>query len=137
MAPAITALAGAYIAEEYFVVHLRGDLDINTVTPLRDHLLALASSATRMIVLDLAGVTFVESSALGMFVGVSRLLRDRALSFVLANVTGRVARTVEYAALHRAMRVAFVDEPVRPWECATSAEDLLRRLGVPDRGTSG
>ncbi len=130
MASAVPAFAGAVIAEDFLVISLRGDLDIAAITPLREWLLALAERATRTIVLDVADVTFVESSALGMFVGVHKRVRERGHAFVIANSTGRMARTIELTALHRAIPVAFVETPVRPWERPISGTELLAELGL-------
>jgi anti-sigma B factor antagonist len=112
------------------VVHLRGELDFATLPPIHQTLVSVAGRAARAVVLDLEGVTFLESTAVGTFVGMHRRLREQGKRFALTNVMGRVARTLQIAALHKMMPVVVVDEPERPWEQEPSADDLLAALGI-------
>jgi anti-sigma B factor antagonist len=51
------------------VLSLIGDVDVYSVTVLREQLLALAAAGHHRIALDLAGLTFMDSSGLGVLVG--------------------------------------------------------------------
>jgi anti-sigma B factor antagonist len=66
-----------HIGEAHLVV-LHGEIDAFTAPTLRDdlHRLAEEMGATNVVV-DLAAVTFLDSSALGAFVGLFRRLRER------------------------------------------------------------
>lgn len=73
---------GPVTAVEYLgstcVITLRGDIDAFTTPGLRLDLRRLgADAAVSMLVLDLRAVTFLDSSALGAFVGALRLVRER------------------------------------------------------------
>ena len=60
------------------VVTLRGEIDAFTAPSLRDDLRHLVEeTGARTVVVDLAAVTFLDSSALGALVGVFRRLRER------------------------------------------------------------
>ena len=53
------------------IAEVTGDIDISTVSGLRERLLELADSGEPLIV-DLNGVSFIDSTGLGVLVGVSR-----------------------------------------------------------------
>lgn len=51
-----------------------GDIDIDTVSTLSEHLGHLARKNPQRLVIDLAGVSFIDSSGLGGFVRVRKAL---------------------------------------------------------------
>ena len=51
---------------------LTGDIDIHTAPQVRDCLASLQADGTTSIVVDLAGVSFLDSSALGALVAAHR-----------------------------------------------------------------
>jgi anti-sigma B factor antagonist len=55
---------------------VRGEIDVATSPQLRNELNALVASGARVITLDFAGVSFVDSSGLGVLVGTYKRLRD-------------------------------------------------------------
>jgi anti-sigma B factor antagonist len=58
------------------VVEVTGDLDMETTPQLRELLQTVADTGDRQIVIDLAGVGFMDSTALGMLVVMFKQLRD-------------------------------------------------------------
>ncbi|GAA0266424.1 hypothetical protein GCM10009527_073370 [Actinomadura nitritigenes] len=56
------------------VVTLTGEVDVATAGRLRDHLAALIARGARHLVLDFAGVAFIDSSGLSVLAGIHRLL---------------------------------------------------------------
>jgi anti-sigma B factor antagonist len=55
--------------EGYAVIRPHGELDIATVARLRDTVIATIAGGCADIVVDLTGVTFIDSSGLGVLVG--------------------------------------------------------------------
>jgi len=55
---------------------------------------AFRDAAVSTFVLDLSGVRFLTSGALGMFIHLRLQLADQQRAFVLAGATGEVARTL-------------------------------------------
>jgi anti-anti-sigma factor len=53
---------------------VRGEIDIDTVSALSEHLGQLARKNPQRLVIDLAGVTFIDSSGLGGFVRIRKAL---------------------------------------------------------------
>jgi len=58
------------------VVTVRGEIDVATSPRLRTELSALLGRGATRITLDFSGVTFVDSSGLGVLVGALKRLRD-------------------------------------------------------------
>lgn len=80
------------------VIRLAGRFDFSTHRDFRDAVdRALAAAEAREIQVDLAAVTYLDSSALGMLL----LLRDRARSghrpLALVNATGTVKQVLDIA----------------------------------------
>ncbi len=58
------------------VIVARGEIDVATSPLLRSELTSILSHAPQHVTLDLDGVTFVDSSGLGVLVGALKRLRD-------------------------------------------------------------
>lgn len=56
------------------IATVRGEIDIETVGALSDHLGNLAGKNPQRLVIDLAGVSFIDSSGLAGFVRIRRAL---------------------------------------------------------------
>jgi anti-sigma B factor antagonist len=63
------------ISGEWVVVAVSGEVDMATGPALRDNLLSVLADGTPRIVLDLSGVTFMDSSGLGALLGSQRRAR--------------------------------------------------------------
>jgi len=58
------------------VVSVDGELDPATAPQLADELVALAGAGARSVTVDLAGLTFIDSTGLSVLIDGLRLLRD-------------------------------------------------------------
>jgi len=82
------------------IVTLHGEVDAFTAPALRLELERLIESATvSTFVIDLAAVTFLDSSALGAFVGALRLLRERGATLRIVEPQGAAARIFAHTGL--------------------------------------
>ena len=82
------------------VLSLTGELDLYTAPALREALQGAVERSPKRLVVDLAGVTFIDSTALGALVEArSRLARDDA--FALAAPGLEVRRALEVSGLDR------------------------------------
>ena len=82
------------------VLSLTGELDLYTAPALREALRGAVERSPKRLVVDLAGVTFIDSTALGALVEArSRLARDDA--FALAAPGLEVRRALEVSGLDR------------------------------------
>jgi anti-sigma B factor antagonist len=82
------------------VVHLVGELDLDNAPEVRTVLLELASEQPERLVIDLAEVDFVDSTALGVLIEARTTLVNRQ-SFLLAS-PGRET--------HRALKISGLDQ---------------------------
>jgi anti-sigma B factor antagonist len=88
-----------------FVVAAGGELDLYTSERLRDRLADVLESGGRRILVDLTGVAFMDSTALGVLVDAARALRSSGGQMVLVADDPRVTRLIEITGLQRVFRV--------------------------------
>ena len=86
--------------DERAVLLISGSVDLDS----REKLLAagresLGRDDVDGLILDLAGVSFMDSTGIGAFVELSRDAEDREASFAIRNPSARVQRLVELVGL--------------------------------------
>lgn len=69
------------------VVALSGILDLGTVNKLRMSLDELMSGGAKSIIMDMAGVQFVDSSGIGFIARMQRKLQDQGCSLAMRNLS--------------------------------------------------
>ena len=86
-----------------------GELDVATAPALRDALRRAAATGCSLVVVDLSGVTFVDSTVLGVLVEVHRALApERGLRLVGA--TGLPLRALQLTGLDTVLDLRPPDE---------------------------
>lgn len=95
------------------VLEVHGDLDMATVPQLRDGLQRLVDAGDRQVVVDMAGVGFMDSSGLGTLVVMFRSLRD---------VGGRLCLAAVRPAVHSILRITSVDRVIDVYDNVQAAE---------------
>jgi anti-sigma B factor antagonist len=90
---------------ECTVVQVAGDLDMATSPQLRDGLQRLLADGTRNVVVDMAGVGFMDSSAIGALVVMFRAFRDGGGRLCLAAVQPQVRSILAVTSVDRAIDV--------------------------------
>jgi len=92
------------------VIRLVGELDLYNAPTLRQELLAAGAEAPDRVVIDLAEVDFVDSTALGVLIEARSTLPDRR-AFALAAPGVETRRALEISGLDRHLGVyATVEE---------------------------
>jgi anti-sigma B factor antagonist len=81
------------------VVSPIGEFDIATATELRTHLCRVLNRWQRPVVVDLGGVTFMDSSGLGALLAGYRRATQLGCEFVLAAPAPQVAKVLEMTAM--------------------------------------
>lgn len=92
------------IPTERAVVVLAGELDLADAPAVSAQLQAAADARGRVVV-DMRGVTFIDSTAIGALVGVQRSLGERGGMIVLRNPSHAVVRLLELTALDRLFEI--------------------------------
>ena len=83
------------------VLGAAGELDVNTAPELREQLARLIGEDSGTITVDLAAVTFVDSTALSVLVSALKRLRQAGGDLQLASPTPSVRRVFEITGLTR------------------------------------
>ena len=89
-----------------FVVAAGGELDLHTAERLREQLADALELGGRRILVDLTGVCFMDSTALGVLVDAAKVLRSSGGQMVLVADDPRVTRVIEITGLGGVFRIA-------------------------------
>lgn len=81
------------------VARLSGDIDFATVPTIRDAIDKAIRNGCTSVVLDLAGVKYADSSALGLLVWIDKRLQPHGGKLVLAGADRNVSRVLELSGL--------------------------------------
>ena len=80
-----------------------GEIDLASSPELRDELQGLLDAGVRSLVIDLSAVSFIDSSGLGVLVGVLKRMDDETGSGAnlrICGLTGPVRKVFEITGLH-------------------------------------
>jgi anti-sigma B factor antagonist len=96
---------------EWTAVVVAGEVDIASCTPLRQAFIDLASNgrAVKSVVVDMAAVTFIDSTGLGILVGATQRFRSLGRDLVLRTPSERVREVLSLSGLDNFLSV----EPTR------------------------
>ena len=86
-------------ADNIPVIHLKGEIDLHTCGGFRDTLRDLIDENRHDIVIDLAGVPYLDSAALGVLVDAVRRVREFEGGIFLVATTPFVRRAFEITRL--------------------------------------
>jgi anti-sigma B factor antagonist len=102
-------------------VEVLGEIDMDTVPMLEDFLREVVDAGARHVVLDFAGVTFLDSSGLILLVELLDRLRARGGRLCLARVREPVRIVLLLSALDKVLDV---------YETVEAAEDEMPAVAV-------
>lgn len=107
-------IRGREVGADLVVIELREDsLDAANVRAFKDTFVSLTGGRSRAV-LDLQGVTFVDSSGLGALISCLRHLHGRSGDLRLAAMSDTVRALFELTRMHRVFAIhASTDEAVR------------------------
>ena len=95
------------------VVTVTGEIDVATAPGLRECLVKQEADGVSAIVVDLSGVSFIDSTALGVLVGAYRRQVEAGGTLKLVVTEPRILKVLEITALTSVFPVfATVDEAV-------------------------
>jgi anti-anti-sigma factor len=91
------------------VLTLAGDLDLAAVPQVRDEAEQRISAGCPVLCLDLAGITFLDSSGLGVLVELRSRARSSGIGFELRNIPSGPARIIAIAGLAETLGLPGTD----------------------------
>lgn len=84
------------------IAELSGEIDHHTARSLREEIDSnLQRSLPGELILDFSGVTFMDSSGIGLVMGRYKLIKSMGGSIVIRNVSDSIARVMRLAGLDR------------------------------------
>lgn len=89
------------------VVTIQGELDVTTAPQFRQTLMSVVARMYPAVILDLSGVEFIDSSALGVILTAYRQIKAQEGAMAIASPIPRITRILEITGL----TLSF---PVRP-----------------------
>lgn len=102
------------------VAHVHGDVDMTTAPRLREQVIDVVVGGQPNVVLDLQGVDFIDSTGLGVVVGLLKRTRSQGGDLRLVSTRSGLRSVLELTALHHALPLADtveaaigVDRPAR------------------------
>ena len=98
--------------EETVYAALSGEIDHHTAREIRESIdEAISRCVPRMLVMDFKGVTFMDSSGIGLVMGRYKLMQETGGKLHLVNIAGHLKKVMMLAGLDR---LAILDKPERP-----------------------
>jgi anti-sigma B factor antagonist len=88
------------------LIHIGGEIDAYTAPKLREELLSLAEGGNKLIIVNLKEVTYLDSTGLGVFVGLFKELKKNNGELKLIDLSNRLKRLFEITGLSHIMNVS-------------------------------
>ena len=85
--------------DDSVVLVLVGELDPHTAPSLRDHLTSAVGDTTTEVVLDVGGLTFIDSSGLRVIIAAHKDMEGRGGRLVLRSPTATTRRLLDITGL--------------------------------------
>jgi anti-sigma B factor antagonist len=95
----------AQIGADAYVVSVTGELDIATAGKLSEELERTSNLGARRLIVDLVGLTFIDSVALGVLTEEARRLRSDGGLCVVVSQDPRILRVFEITGLDRIFQI--------------------------------
>ena len=89
--------------DDVMVITLRGEADLHTAPILRDALSDAIASRAQAIVVDMSGVTFIDSMMLGVLLGAARTTGPQGIDLRIVVADPHVRRIFELTLLDRVL----------------------------------
>ena len=98
------------VAGCFLTVRIRGEIDHHTASTVRNGIdAALFDKRPRRLIMDLSGVTFMDSSGLGLIMGRYTVMKELGGDVVVYNPSREIQSILTLAGLERVVRVERVD----------------------------
>ena len=103
--PTSPTFSQTVVDESATVVHVEGELDIDSADALRSALEAAEASVRTILRLDASGVTFLDSTALGVILASAQRMQERGARFELVCTSPSIRRILDMTLISRTVHV--------------------------------
>lgn len=99
---------------DWAVLHVAGELDMSSSPLLRSEIISQMNEGRVHIALNLSAVEFIDSTGLGVLLGATKRLRERAGDLKVVEVPERVGHIFEITGLHHSLPLldSLTDLPI-------------------------
>ena len=109
------------VLDDHVIVELSGDFDLSAVSRVRSAFHEIVGDGWTKVIVDLSDVTFADSAALGILVGLQRRCREAGGSCALVGATDAVGRLLATSGLDTIIPMADSVEHAATVTAASSA----------------
>lgn len=88
------------VSGDFTIVDVTGEVDVFTAPKLREAILGLLTDGATRIIVNLAGVGFMDSTGLGVLVGALKRVKERDGELAVAGAQGTVLRVLTVTGLN-------------------------------------
>ncbi|MCM1130560.1 MAG: anti-sigma factor antagonist [Roseburia sp.] len=104
---------GVYVKKDILILRLKGELDDVSVRDLRERISNYIDSyKINHLVLNLADLTFLDSSGIGFIIGRYHQLRKRNGDITISNVNSKIERIIYISGLAKICKIRENEEAV-------------------------
>ncbi|EKN66536.1 anti-anti-sigma factor (antagonist of RsbW) [Neobacillus bataviensis LMG 21833] len=96
--------------DQEIVVRVSGEIDAFTAPQLREELLPLAEGKNQLITVNLKDVSYLDSTGLGVFVGLFKQLKNNGGELRLVELSERLKRLFKITGLSHIMNISANSE---------------------------
>lgn len=96
--------------EDINVVYLSGEIDAYTAPKLRETLIPLAEQPGKNITVDLTDVQYIDSTGLGIFIGVLKATHAHEGTLALTGMSERIQRLFSITGLDEVISIERAEE---------------------------
>lgn len=94
------------VLDDHLIVALSGDFDLSAVARVRSTFHQIVRDGWTNVILDMSEVSFADSAALGILIGLQRRCNEVGGSCALVGVTADVSRLLQASQLESILRTA-------------------------------
>ncbi|RVU14504.1 anti-sigma factor antagonist [Streptomyces antnestii] len=87
------------------VVEVHGEVDVATVPRIREYVSACIDAGRHHLIVDMVGVPFMDSTGLGLLVGIGKRIRTHTGDLRLVVTNPGVLQIFRVTSLHRALPI--------------------------------
>ncbi|MDQ1143601.1 anti-sigma B factor antagonist [Bacillus sp. SORGH_AS 510] len=91
---------------EEIIVSISGEIDAFTAPKLREEIMPLAEKENQTIIISLKDVSYLDSTGLGVFVGLFKQLKKNDGEMKLVDLSDRLKRLFEITGLSNIMTIS-------------------------------